>query len=203
MSDYPPEPWFLGGRLLVSAFRVTAGEIPAFTIPDRRRPFRLFGKVVVGTAFVSYTPGGVLAYEELLVAIPSFGRGGFRVTITQIWVDSPASMAGGRELWGIPKQLATFTRADATTVTMGETASLASTLGGALLPGTRQLPLPTLQWFDGRRILSHNRIVGHLRRLRTRWTFGGELAWLATRKPIFSAAIVDASIVFGRKVERS
>ncbi|UMG91960.1 acetoacetate decarboxylase family protein [Nocardioides sp. TF02-7] len=30
------------------------------------------------------------------------------MTITDIWVDSPASMAGGRALWAIPKDLCDF-----------------------------------------------------------------------------------------------
>ena len=31
------------------------------------------------------------------------------MSITDIWVDSPASVAGGRELWAIPKGLCDFT----------------------------------------------------------------------------------------------
>nr|WP_281380905.1 acetoacetate decarboxylase family protein [Nocardioides panaciterrulae] len=31
-----------------------------------------------------------------------------RIRITDIWVDSPDSMAGGRELWAIPKDLCDF-----------------------------------------------------------------------------------------------
>ena len=65
---------------------------------------------VYGAAFVSYEEGSPLTYHELLVARPvstdAYGR---RVTITDIWVDSPASVAGGRELWAIPKGLCDFT----------------------------------------------------------------------------------------------
>jgi acetoacetate decarboxylase len=39
------------------------------------------------------------------IATDAYGR---RVTITDIWVDSPASVAGGRELWAIPKGLCDF-----------------------------------------------------------------------------------------------
>ena len=39
---------------------------------------------------------------------PSPTKDGRPVTITDIWVDSPASVAGGRELWGIPKELCDF-----------------------------------------------------------------------------------------------
>ncbi|MBA8815369.1 acetoacetate decarboxylase [Microbacterium halimionae] len=106
MATYPPEPWHLGGSLLVSVFRVPAAELPAIEIPGGRRPLRLGGEVLVGTAFANYVPGGVLQYNELLVSVPSVFPP--RVTVPQIWVDSEASRAGGRELWGIPKQLETF-----------------------------------------------------------------------------------------------
>ncbi|GAA4296590.1 hypothetical protein GCM10023148_57270 [Actinokineospora soli] len=80
---YPPEPWDLRGAAVVSVWW-------------RRGP--------VCTAFVDYQPDGVMAYHELLVARPT--RHG--VTIPSIWVDSPASRAGGRDLWAIPKDLADF-----------------------------------------------------------------------------------------------
>ena len=66
------------------------------------RPDRPQG--IYAAAFVDYREGGVLAYHELLVvrllrdgAVP-------RVRVTDIWVDSPESLAGGRSLWAIPKQ---------------------------------------------------------------------------------------------------
>lgn len=62
---------------------------------------------VYGAAFVSYEPGSELTYSELLVARRD--ESGRRVTITDIWVDSPESMEGGRELWAIPKDLCDFT----------------------------------------------------------------------------------------------
>jgi acetoacetate decarboxylase len=65
---------------------------------------------VYGAAFVSYQEGSPLTYSELLVARPvTTDADGRRVTITDIWVDSPASVAGGRELWAIPKELCDFT----------------------------------------------------------------------------------------------
>jgi acetoacetate decarboxylase len=65
---------------------------------------------VYGAAFVSYQEGSPLTYSEFLVArLVDTDQGGRRVSITDIWVDSPASVAGGRELWAIPKGLADFT----------------------------------------------------------------------------------------------
>ncbi|MGH3802631.1 MAG: acetoacetate decarboxylase family protein [Pseudonocardiaceae bacterium] len=66
------------------------------------------GTALVGTAWVIYEPGGVLSYRELLVAVLVHRRGRPLVTITDIWVDRAPVLHGGRELWGIPKQWASF-----------------------------------------------------------------------------------------------
>lgn len=90
-------------------------------------------------------------------------------------------------------------------MSMGSVAGLRARFRGPLLPGMRQLPLPTLQPWDGGRIFSHNPIVGRFSGLSTRWTFAanGPLGYLASRRPVFSAAIRDASIIFGMDVKRS
>ena len=95
--EYPAAPWRLQGQLWLSLFRVPGSA---------GRPGGLYG-----VAFVGYEPGSDLTYSELLVARPVRGPGGAtpRIEITDIWVDSPASMAGGRALWGIPKELCDFT----------------------------------------------------------------------------------------------
>ena len=95
---YPAAPWNMVGSLWLSLFKV-ADDV------DTLRP-----RGVYGAAFVSYEEGSPLTYSELLVARP-LAKGddkGRKVTITDIWVDSAASVAGGRELWGIPKGLCDF-----------------------------------------------------------------------------------------------
>jgi acetoacetate decarboxylase len=93
--SYPDAPWQMVGQLWVSLFRVREAV-------DELRPAGVYG-----VAFVDYEPGSPLTYSELLVAHtvkqPVSG-----VSITDIWVDSPASVAGGRELWAIPKGLCDF-----------------------------------------------------------------------------------------------
>lgn len=94
---YPAAPWHMVGQLWLSLFRLREPV-------DELRPAGVYG-----AAFVSYGPGSPLTYSELLVARPvRTDRDGRRVTITDIWVDSPASVAGGRELWAIPKDLCDF-----------------------------------------------------------------------------------------------
>jgi hypothetical protein len=95
--EYPAAPWPMCGSLWLTLFRLGEDH-------DELRPAGVYG-----AAFVSYEEGSPLTYSELLVARPVPGGGkGLRVTITDIWVDSPASVAGGRELWAIPKGLADF-----------------------------------------------------------------------------------------------
>ncbi len=95
---YPEAPWRMVGSLWLTVFRLgrDAGSL------------RTAG--VYGAAFVSYTEGSTLTYSELLVAraLPKGAGKGRKVSITDIWVDSPASVAGGRELWAIPKGLCDF-----------------------------------------------------------------------------------------------
>jgi acetoacetate decarboxylase len=95
---YPAAPWHMAGSLWLTLFKVREAV-------DELRPAGVYG-----AAFVSYEEGSPLTYSEFLVARPiSTDQDGRRVTITDIWVDSPASVAGGRELWAIPKDLCDFT----------------------------------------------------------------------------------------------
>ena len=94
--SYPAAPWPMVGQLWVSIFRLKQD------VDDLRTAG------IYGAAFVSYEPGSPLTYSELLVARLADTPRGRRVSITVIWVDSPASVAGGRELWAIPKDLCDF-----------------------------------------------------------------------------------------------
>jgi len=96
--DYPAAPWQMQGQLWLSLFKLPADV-------DELRPAGVYG-----AAFVSYEPGSELTYSELLVARPvRHDEHGRRVSIVDIWVDSPQSVAGGRALWAIPKGLCDFT----------------------------------------------------------------------------------------------
>jgi hypothetical protein len=89
---FPAPPWRLRARAWLSVFAVR----------DTGRPDRPPG--AYAAAFVAYRPGGVLTYHELLVArLVRDGRSA-RVRVSDIWVDSAESLAGGRALWALPKQ---------------------------------------------------------------------------------------------------
>lgn len=94
-NAYPEAPWQMNGQLWVSLFRVPEQV-------DDLRPAGMYG-----VAFVDYQPDSPLTYSELLVA-RAVKKPVTGVSITDIWVDSPASVAGGRELWAIPKGLCNF-----------------------------------------------------------------------------------------------
>ena len=115
---YPPAPWDMVGQLWLTLFRLREPV-------DERRPAGVYG-----AAFVRYEEGSPLTYGELLVARPvTTNEHGRRVTITDIWVDSPASIAGGRELWAIPKQLCDFDFETTRTGPLSRTAWAARTDG--------------------------------------------------------------------------
>ena len=212
---FPPQPWYLGGDLLISAWLLESEALPpAHTLPAGWKPVALGGRAVVGTVFAHYSPGGVLAYEEFLVAVLVHRGGTLRVWIPQIWVTSPNSMAGGRELWGIPKHLADLRRALTSPATIRSSmhapdgaaqVTLEARLGAAVLPGQWTLPLPTAQHLDGVDTLATNSITSRIRALRATWTFADErpLSFLNGRRALLSLALVPAAITFGRDVRRA
>lgn len=206
---YPPAPWYLDGDFQVSVFRLPRTLLPDVmfgVVPADHTVVEVGGKVTLGVAFVHYTDGGVLAYEELLVALVVRSGGRIRYTIPQIWVSSEESMHGGRALWGIPKQQATFGRGTVgrsirTTMTVDSdvVATLEATRRGPMLPGTMKVRLPTAQLLDGRRTLARNLVVGEVGMITATWSFAadGPLGHLAGRTPVVSSMIRNASVNFG------
>jgi hypothetical protein len=192
---YPAPPWQMQGQLWLSLFRVRGVE----GRPDG----------VYGAAFVSYEPGSELTYSEVLVARPGPDRA---VEITDIWVDSPESVEGGRELWAIPKGLCEFTsetdrrgplsRASWSAWITGQPVARATfsdvSRFAPRLPfrgGTWQPPL------EGRSEPKTAVLHGSARTLpcRGRWEFDldGPLGWLAGRRTLASFRMSDFQMSFG------
>lgn len=191
---FPSPPWRLRGQAWLSAFWAGApGETP--------------GPHVAG--FVSYEPGGVLAYRELFVARRR-GPGLRRLTIRAIWVDSEPSAEGGRALWGIPKELAQLAEDRSGLGLVGRatwsaalegvpiaSASFADTSPVALrTPFAATLDQPrdhgpaTVTPFKGSgRTLP---CLGH-------WDFAsdGPLGWLTGKQPVASFRVRDFQLTFG------
>ncbi|MFJ5998867.1 acetoacetate decarboxylase family protein [Streptomyces sp. NPDC092370] len=95
--------------MVVSLWRVPVAELPPWSLPSGVRPWIVRRRATLVTFWVDYRPGGVLAYREFLIALAA--RHGRRVVASTVaaWVDSEQSVAGGRALWGIPKELGTIT----------------------------------------------------------------------------------------------
>lgn len=199
MTDqaYPPEPWHLAGSAHVTIWRVPVGAVPS--LPCGVRLLSLRGTAVALTAFVSYSEAGVMAYDELLAGVVV--RHGRRIglSITDIWVDSVASRTGGRELWGIPKELADFDGLAARTPE-GPVASarFAPRRGPAVrLPWA--LPGSVLQERRGRTVVSPVAARGRVRFARGDWELDpvGPLAWLGGADAMTSMTVQDFRMRFG------
>jgi acetoacetate decarboxylase len=184
-GGYPPSPWTLRGQLFLSLWRV------------RHR--------LVGTAFVDYEEGSELTYAELLRATPARVGRRLAVTITDIWVDSPASRDGGRALWAIPKDLADFTLKHGPVFggeARDEHGSLASAefVLGRGLPGRLPFRSCTAQRRgDGGTVLAPMSGTARIRRARAHWDFppDGPFADLCGRRPLASVVLEDFALRFG------
>ncbi|SDT81303.1 acetoacetate decarboxylase family protein [Actinoplanes derwentensis] len=203
---YPPEPWHLRGQMYLSIFLVPRRDMPALdpVVGAAMRPVTVGGRIAAGAAWVSYEPGGVLHYRELLSAVLVHERGRPRVSITDIWVDSAVSREGGRGLWGIPKEMAEFTL-DAENdplvdATMTEPSVAALIRLRKTLPGRFPLGFTVAQELGGQVRRTPVRGRGGLRTADAAWRPDpdGPLGHLAGRRPVMSLAITDFWLVFGR-----
>ena len=196
-TAYPPAPWQMVGQLWLSLFLLRRPV-------DQLRPAGVYG-----AAFVSYEPGSPLTYSELLVARPVRRR----ASITDIWVDSPASVAGGRELWAIPKGLADF---DLDTVRRGPltTTDWSASLGrrpvasAAFTDVSRAVPRlpfrgatwqPGIEDTGGEERTAALRGSARILPCRGRWDFAadGPLGWLRGARPLGSLRMADFRLTFG------
>lgn len=119
MSTHPAAPWQLNGELVV---------VPALTA----------ARQLGGVMLADYT-SGTLAYRELIVFSHATLKG---MVVSHIYVDDPQSLAGGHEIWGLPKELATFSyERTRFTARQGETTLLHARVRRR--PGLVPLILPT------------------------------------------------------------
>ena len=199
---YPPAPWAMVGQLWLSVFKVGRAV-------DELRPAGVYG-----AALVSYEAGSPLTYSELLVArlVPTEEHGRC-VSITDIWVDSSASVAGGRELWAIPKQLCDF---EFETSRRGPLASTSwSACAGSRpivsasftdisrvmvrVPFRGRTWQPGIEETDGEERTASLRGSSRALPCRGRWDFAatGPLGWLRGARQLASFRQADFAMAFG------
>jgi acetoacetate decarboxylase len=157
--SYPAAPWINKGSAYQTIHLIDVKRAQAFIPSDFSIVSVLPGKTL-GVFFVAaYGPGSALEYNELIVA-PALIRYGrrFGFWISHIYVDNVDSMAGGREIWGLPKEIAQFSW-DATGVEIHlgtiRLASLRWHKPRRLIPALLLLPTfsklePDLLMFQGR-----------------------------------------------------
>jgi hypothetical protein len=109
MSGHPPAPWRLRGPAVIVPALVPM-ERAREHVPERAAVIPVVpGGTLGGLVSVTYEHGSTLSYNELVV-ICGLARVGARVGfwVSHIWVDDERSVSGGREIWKLPKELATF-----------------------------------------------------------------------------------------------
>ncbi len=202
MIGYPPEPWELRGQLHLTVWRVPSAHLPRLSAG--LKPVRAGGTALVATSWVIYEPGGVLSYRELLVAVLAHRGGRPLVTITDIWVDSAASLHGGRALWGIPKQRASFHVHGTTCAAVdaeGELIASSAVRPVGALPGRCRSRFTVAQQRAGELMLIPVRCTSKVRLIQISWSFApdGPLRWLADGRPALSASLRDFTLCFGSR----
>ncbi len=106
---YPPAPWRLCGNALILACLIDVRRARAW-VPAPLRLVPIWpGKTLGGVLLANYGEGSTLRYHELIV-FPGLVRCGLRTGfwISHIYVDDLRSVRAGREMWGVPKELAEF-----------------------------------------------------------------------------------------------
>ena len=140
--SYPPSPWLLKGYATQSLHLVEIDRARQFVPPQLEIAAVLPGKTLGSIYLSEYQSGSILEYNELIVApalVKNQGKiGGW---ISHIYVDNPDSVAGGREIWGLPKEMAEFVRGDRYTVVKQQDRTLCSlSVSNNLLSGLQIQP---------------------------------------------------------------
>ncbi len=121
---YPQPPWTLKGDAFVTLQLLDIARVRPL-IPAELNIVSVFPSKTVGGVYLSkYSSGSVLEYSELIIIAGFLSyKGKFGGWVSHIYVDNPDSVAGGREVWGLPKELAQFSW-EASSVTVSQSGNL-------------------------------------------------------------------------------
>lgn len=107
--DFPHPPWRLAGCALLR-LQLMPLNLATVWVPSPLKVVPVLPGHTLGAFFLAqYRAGSTLQYHELIVA-PAIARYGtwLGAWVSHIYVDSELSVAGGKEIWALPKQLAQF-----------------------------------------------------------------------------------------------
>lgn len=106
---YPQAPWTLKGYAFLTLHLIDIAKASPFIPAELAIVQSVPGKTLGGIYFSQYTDGSALLYNELIV-VAGLVRWNNQIGswISHIYVDNPDSVAGGREIWGLPKEMAEF-----------------------------------------------------------------------------------------------
>jgi acetoacetate decarboxylase len=164
---------------------------------------------LVAAGWVSYEAGSTLEYAELFVGRPLKVDDTRRVTVDHMWVDSPASLEGGRSIWGMPKAPATFALDRGGLGPVGR-AAWAATVEGAPIASASfadvnavapRVPVRTSTWQtreDGSQAVGRARGTARSLPCLGHWDFDmdGPLGWLHDQQPVASFRVRDFDVTY-------
>ncbi|MEH2311481.1 MAG: acetoacetate decarboxylase family protein [Nostoc sp.] len=107
---YPQAPWTLQGYAIQTLHLVNIDRVRPL-IPLELKIISVWpGKTLASVYLSNYRSGSVLEYSELIIA-PALVNYQSKIGawISHIYVDNADSVAGGRKIWGLPKEPAEFT----------------------------------------------------------------------------------------------
>jgi acetoacetate decarboxylase len=139
---HPPAPWQLHGYAVQTLSLVDIDRARRF-VPANLEIVSILPGKTLGSVYISeYQAGSTLVYNELIVA-PALvkNRGKVGGWISHIYVDNVDSVAGGREIWGLPKEMAEFTRTNACVTVKQQDLTLCSLSTRPNLLSAWKLPL--------------------------------------------------------------
>lgn len=171
---YPAPPWDTRGEARFVAYRVDAARLRP---PEGFELQARLGRSLGLLGYVDYRPPSPLAYREVLwmpgrvrcrAADGSIVRGWW---VAKMLVDDPASLAAGREVWALPKQLARFEARGDTVVMRGEDGAVIEWRSRALpgVPGAGSIV--TLQRREDALVRFRGDFSGRVAPARARVTF--------------------------------
>lgn len=111
--SYPEPPWEMHGSGVFCPYLV---PVRTLELPAGMEPLQVGGMAMGMLAYLRYEPPSPLAYDEMIwmpclvrhrAADGQLLRGWW---VARMWVDSEASLEGGRAIWALPKRLARFER---------------------------------------------------------------------------------------------